>query len=115
MEKYFEAVAKSGHVGRGKNTEMPFYVMAEKAKEAAKITRSFPRVKRYHKFAISNIREISSEEYLEGLKKNKHNPYLRAKCIQDQRAYCRDIDIIAGDWRETLSNSRTPRSEKKNH
>lgn len=50
--KYFEVVAKCGHVGRDYYYEGHFFVQAQNAKIAACKVKSQPRVKRDHEDAI---------------------------------------------------------------
>ena len=113
MNRYYEVIAKCGHVGRGKYIEMPFYVRAENGRDAAAIVRAFPRVKRDHRMAISNVTLISAADYMEGRNKNNCNPYFLAKSVQDQRALCTDLSIISGDWQKQKESPKISRAEKK--
>ena len=79
LEKYFMVIAKCGHVGRKKYIPIKFAVNANSGKEAARIVRQFPRVKKDHKDAILDVKQVSYIEYLEIIETNHHDPYL--KCI----------------------------------
>ena len=63
MLKYYAVTCKCGHVG--KHTYMPitFPIKASDGKEAARVARTFPRVKHDKKDAILDVREIDYEEY----------------------------------------------------
>lgn len=84
MKKYFKVVAKCGHVGRKHYVPIAFAVEAESGKEAARLTRDFPRVKHTQKFAILNCIEISFDEYEELREINSKDEYLKCKNIQMQ-------------------------------
>ena len=60
---YYIVTAKCGHVGKDYYIPIDFPVRAESKTEAAKIVRSFPRVKHHHKDAILGCREASIKEY----------------------------------------------------
>lgn len=83
--KYYEVIAKCGHVGEGKCVLITFACAAESGKEAAAKVRAYPRVKHHHKDAIRNVREISFEEYIKLRAENDADPYLHCKNIQEQR------------------------------
>lgn len=84
LNNYFMVIAKCGHVGKRNYIPIKFAVHATDAKDAAKITRDFPRVKRNHKDAILKVEKISYEEYLEIKKINDEDPYLKCKSKQEQ-------------------------------
>ena len=83
-KKYYEVIAKCGHVGRKKYIPVKFAVVAESGKEAAKKVRQFPRVKHNHKDAILNVRCITVEEFLEIKESNANDPYLKCHSRQEQ-------------------------------
>ena len=62
--KYYEVIAKCGHVGKGKCVLITFACAAENGKEAAAKVRAYARVKHHHKDAIRNVRKILFEEYI---------------------------------------------------
>ena len=80
-KKYYEVIAKCGHVGRKKYIPVKFAVVAESGKEAAKKVRQFPRVKHNHKDAILDVRCITVEEFLEIKESNANDPYLKCHYI----------------------------------
>ena len=84
MTKYFKVVAKCGHVGRKHYVPVAFAVEAETGKEAAKLTRFFPRVKHDHKDAILDCKEVSYEEFQELKTINLNDEYLKCHSKQDQ-------------------------------
>ena len=83
-KKYYEVIAKCGHVGRKNYIPLKFAVVAESGKEAAKKVRQFPRVKHNHKDAILNVRCITLEEFLEIKERNNNDSYLKCHSKQEQ-------------------------------
>ena len=83
-KKYYEVIAKCGHVGRKNYIPVKFAVVAESGKEAAKKVRQFPRVKHDHKDAILDVRCITLEEFLEIKEINDKDPYLKCHSRQEQ-------------------------------
>ena len=83
-KKYYEVIAKCGHVGRKNYIPVKFAVVAESGKEAAKKVRQFPRVKHDHKDAILDVRCITLEEFLEIKEINNNDPYLKCHSRQEQ-------------------------------
>ena len=83
-KKYYEVIAKCGHVGRKNYIPVKFAVVAESGKEAAKKVRQFPRVKHDHKDAILNVRCITLEEFLEIKERNNNDSYLKCHSKQEQ-------------------------------
>ena len=92
MQKYFEVQAMCGHVGKRKYITISFPVAADNGREAAEITRRFPRVKHNHKNAILSVKEITFESYLQLKQTNAQDPYLMCKNIQQQRQIA-DLDL----------------------
>lgn len=84
MRKYFEVIAKCGHMGRGKYLPGVFYEVAESVAQAAKIVRGRGRVKHNRKDAILQVRKISKREYLNGIEAKLDNEYFNRKNVQDQ-------------------------------
>lgn len=85
---YYKIVAKCGHVGRKQYIPIQFAVKAINGREAAKIVRQFPRVKRNHKDAILKCNLIDYSEYIVILTSNQNDPYLNVKSKQAQNAIC---------------------------
>lgn len=84
-KNYYEVIAKCGHVGRKHYVPIKFAVIAENGKEAAKIIRQFPRVKRNHKDAILSVNKISYERYLEIIEINHNDQYLKCHSKHEQK------------------------------
>ena len=83
--KYFEVIAKCGHVGKNKCIFITFACAAENGKEAAAKVRLYKRVKHDHKDAIRDVQEITFEEYMKLRSENDADPYLHCKNPQEQR------------------------------
>ena len=83
--RYYMVTAKCGHVGKGYYIPITFPIRAESAKEAASVTRAFPRVKHDHKDAILSVREADAVEYDDQWTVNNYDPYLMCKNRQDQQ------------------------------
>lgn len=83
-KNYYEVVAKCGHVGKKHYVPIKFAVIAEDGKEAAEMVRQFPRVKHNHKDAILSVNKIDYERYLEIIKSNKNDAYLKCHSRQEQ-------------------------------
>ena len=82
--RYYEVIAKCGHVGKGKYVLITFACVAENGKEAAAKARACARVKHHHKDAIRNVREVLFEEYIKLKAENDADPYLHCKNRQEQ-------------------------------
>lgn len=85
--KYFKVQAKCGHVGRNHYILKWFYVKALTGEEAAKVVRDKPRVKHDQKDAIRNVKKITFEEYLTGLRLNSEDMYFKSTSKQEQEFY----------------------------
>lgn len=83
MKKFYEVVAKCGHVGKNRYYEGVFYEVAENGSQAATIVRGRGRVKHDHKDAILSVRNITREEFIEGRKQKNLNPYFN--CFNKQQ------------------------------
>lgn len=83
--KYFEVIAKCGHVGKKYCVFVNFACVAENGKMAASKVRDFPRVKHDHKDAIRSVKEITFEEFVKLRAENDADPYLHCKNPQEQR------------------------------
>lgn len=83
--KYFIVTAKCGHVGKWHCIWIDFAVTASSAWEAAYKVKMFKRVKRHHKNAIMNVREVDFEEFMSQKSDNSTDSYLHCKNIQQQR------------------------------
>lgn len=81
--KYYEVVAKCGHVGRDKYFEAHFFVKAESTSEACERVRQKPRVKHHRKDAIMDAHEVTQEEFWAGNERQWNNPYFRCRKKSD--------------------------------
>lgn len=84
MYKYFNVLAKCGHVGKTNCVWVNFAVAADDAKAAAERCRYFKRVKHDHKNAIGEVRQISFEQFMLLRAENDNDPYLQCKNVQEQ-------------------------------
>ena len=112
--KSFKVVCMCGHVGRRRYIPIAFAIKAKDGKEAAKIARGLPRVKRQRRDAVISCVEISEEQYRELRRINKEDPYLSCKNTQDQKEHPeiaeRIIEIEYGTRRH--KKEKEPLSEK---
>lgn len=83
--KFFEVVAKCGHVGRGFYYEGHFFVKCGSGHEAADIVKRAPRVKKDHDDVILKVSEVAKPTYLQGLEDYKNNPYFNCKSKWEQK------------------------------
>lgn len=112
MKKHFEVVAKCGHVGRGKYYEGKFYIEAEDAKEAAKITRQKGRVKHDHKDAIISVKEITYKQYKHGRNMHDNEAFFNCKSIQEQNAVYDEIKENIKEENKTSYKKEKEKSRK---
>ncbi len=84
MYKYYNVLAKCGHVGKTRCVWVNFAVAAEDAKEAARKCRYYKRVKHDHTNAIGEVNEITFEQFMMLRAENDSDPYLKCKNIQQQ-------------------------------
>jgi len=96
-EKSFIVSTKCGHVGKNKYIVIDFVIKAKNAKEAATVARNLPRVKHHWKDAIENVKEATQLEVEIQSNMNQHNPYLKCKSIQEQKAFCEDLNEFVHD------------------
>jgi len=80
---FYKVTAMCGHVGKRHYVPINFAVIAPSGKEAARKTRSFPRVKHDRKDAIIQCSEVSEEEYRKIRAINDNDPYLKARSRYD--------------------------------
>ena len=109
--KYYQVKAKCGHVGRNNYIPKAFYIKAEDGKEAASKVRKIPRVKHGKKFAVLETKKITKEEYLEGIRINKEDLFLKVTCVQQQRVLCPNLEeeIIKEEETATYKKSQVRR------
>lgn len=108
---YYRVKAKCGHVGRNNYIPKTFYIKAEDGKEAASKVRKIPRVKHGKKFAVLETKKITKEEYLEGIRINKEDLFLKVACVQQQRVLCPNLEeeIIKEEETATYKKSQLRR------
>ena len=82
---YYLVLCKCGHVSRDFYMPIEFCVRATDGKEAAKIARTIPRVKRNHKDAILRVMKVSKEVYDFQNEINDNDPYLLCKSKHEQK------------------------------
>ena len=104
----YAVTAKCGHTGFGTGFFMPitFAVNAETAREAAKLARDFPRVKHDHKDAIIGVHTVQMAEYVNILRTNDFDPYLKARSIQEQRRQISYDDILCRIHKEKVGSPK---------
>ena len=109
--KYYKVKVRCGHVKRNSYIPKTFYIKAEDGKEAASKARMIPRVKHDKKFAILEVSKITKDEYLEGIRINKEDPFLKATSVQEQRVLCPNLDeeIIREEETTTYKKSQVRR------
>ena len=111
MKKYYSVRVKCGHVGKKFYIPVTFAIIAESAKEAARIAREMPRVKHDHKDAIQSVLEISQEEYIALRQQNDSDPYLQCKSVQEQRMIETIYDRLVEEDREEREQYRKDKTE----
>ena len=89
--EFYLVTTKCGHVGKTAYMPITFPIKAENGREAAKIARNFPRVKRHHKDAILNCEKVDEKRYFEQLSLNNQDPYLHVTSKQEQEQYNNEI------------------------
>lgn len=81
---YYVVEAKCGHARKANFIRIRFPVKAFSAKEAARVVKTFPRVKRNHKDSILSVRKIDYEAYLRLFLENSADPYLHCHSKHEQ-------------------------------
>jgi len=112
-KRYYIVTAKCGHVGKNRCIEIDFAVRAKNSKEAARFTRTFPRVKHHHKDAIREVRQVSYQEYHEQYARNEKDPYLRSGNIQEQRRRCPNLDRRIQESKPNLEDDPQARRKRR--
>ena len=92
MKNTYAVTVKLGHVGKNKYIVKVLPIIANNAKEAAKIARVTPRVKHHAKDAILDVNKIEETMYIELEENYNNDPYFSCKNIQEQRNRCKDIE-----------------------
>lgn len=110
-KKYYEVVAKCGHVGRTNCIMIHFAVRAETKKDAAGQVKEYKRVKRNHKDCIQTVTEINFLQYVTLKADNLSDPYLRCKSKWQQNLIKGLKDRIEADAYNIAR--KTPKTDKK--
>ena len=90
--EFYLVTTKCGHVGKKAYMPITFPVKAENGREAAKIARAFPRVKRHHKDAILKCEKVDRVKFVEQIKINNEDPYLHVVSKQEQQIIVENIE-----------------------
>lgn len=90
--KYFEILAKGGHVGNDKFFECHFFECAPDSQTASDWALRYGRIKDNHKDKCLGVEEISVVEFLEGIKNQDMNPYFHCKSRHGQDAITKYIE-----------------------
>lgn len=85
-KRYYEVVAKCGHVGKDKYYRGRFYVKADSEQEAVDKVRYAPRVKKDHRDAILSVTRIGERKFYNCLIEQYQNPYFACTCGYEQDA-----------------------------
>lgn len=109
-KKYFEVIAKGGHVGRDKYYECHFPVCAPNKEIASLYSKNLPRIKKDHKDAILEIIEVTKEEFLSICQKFDINPYFHCNSKHEQNENFKEI---RKNLQEETEVSRIRKEEKK--
>lgn len=123
MNRYYLVTAKCGHVGRNSCILIDFPVIAKNRKEAARIIKTGPRVKKDHPDCIRDVKEVEAEEYYDCIEDNKKDPYLCCKSKHQQKEhkeiYLRvepdEYNLKRKEKRTTKNNSLSYRIAKQNN
>lgn len=73
--KYYKVLCPRGHVGTGKSAEIVFYFKAKDLPTALAIARKMPSVKHHIRREFFSGKEITKEEYCEGMKMSAYERY----------------------------------------
>lgn len=77
---YFKLVLENGHVGAGKSIESVRYLKGISTAEVFEAAARIPRVKGKDRgTGVKMVMPVSRDEYLEGLKQNARDPYLKVR------------------------------------
>lgn len=107
-QNYYLVEAMCGHVRRGRYIPIIFPVIAESASEAAKLTRSFPRVKHHAKHAIINVTKTDEEGFYNQKAINSGDPYLKTTAAKKDEGY----DAVEISERTVFMSNRNPKDKE---
>lgn len=80
---YYQALMKMGHMGSGKHLQVNVFVKASNMIAAITKAKNIPAIK--HGEMPISIKEISYEEYVEGLKKDEYHSRINAGLYSKER------------------------------
>ena len=113
--EFYLVTTKCGHVGKTSYVPITFPIKAENGREAARIARTFPRVKRNHWDAILKVEKVDEDEYLKQIVINNQDPYLHVSSKQEQKELVEDIESrMVEDNHQNEINKPTRKSKKPN-
>ncbi len=104
--RYFKVKAKCGHVGRHYFIYKWFYTKAIDGHVAAQKIRNAPRVKHGQKEAISEVIEVTLEDYIQGVKIMQGDSFIQVHNRQDQKIKCLNIDYEKQEEDELITYKR---------
>ncbi len=77
---YFKLILEGGHVGAGKSLETVRYFRAGSTLDAFDLANRVPRIKgKSFGTGVKLIKQVSREEYRDGLRKTSSDPYLNTR------------------------------------
>jgi len=113
--KFYLVTAKCGHVGKASYMPIIFPIKAENGREAAKIARTYPRVKHNHWDAILDCQLVDEETYKKQIILNSDDPYLKASSKQEQKKLVIGLkERIRKDYHQNEINKLKKKSSKPN-
>ena len=113
--EFYLVTTKCGHVGKASYVPITFPIKAENGREAARIARSLPRVKRNHWDAILKCEKVTEEEFLKQIIVNKNDPYLHVSSKQEQKILVENLESrIVEDNHKNEIQEKKKKSQKPN-
>ena len=111
FRKFYLVTAKCGHVGKYRFIEVQFPVCAESAHEASQKVLNKPKVKRQLKNAISDVKEINENEYINKKRELHNNSYISSHTKKEIINYIEDAKYL-GRMTKKYKNSFSSRLER---
>ena len=75
---FYKIIAKAGHQGIKRHTDIPVYLSARNISEAMFHLKRLPMVKKGNTFTTSSLTIIDEEEFIEGILTNQYNKYINS-------------------------------------
>ena len=110
MKKYYIVIAKCGHVGKGKYVEIKFPTIAMNMSDAAQQVLKAGKVKKHLKNAITDVYEVSKDEYLIYREEFNNNTYIHSHYKNEVSLESLDIKFL--DFKEKYKSSFNSRTER---